>query len=391
MAVNYAEQYSAELAQAYPYTLYFGDLWNSKTRNRYKVVDAKTIKIPHINTKGRVDGSRDSLTSFTRNWDNDWETKELKRHRSWQTLVHPQDVDQTNTVATIANITAVFNQDQKFPEMDAILVSSLYTLKNDLEAVKAYPSSGFTEETVLVYFDAAMKRMNNARVPRNGRICYVDTDTKELLDRAFKLYRSNGDNSIKREVNDIDGVKIVAVPPELMMTAYDFTEGWVVAEGAKQIKMMLVHPSAVLPVCNYAFAQLSAPSAMSQGKYVYFEESFEDVFILNEKHDGIQIIICEDSTSVLGTLNVTSAADETLGSSVITVTPEAADGNTFVYKLGKAYTSFTCDDVLSSDVWTPLPDDGVIACGSYTKITVAEVTADYRAVARGTAPLVKKE
>jgi len=30
---------------------------------------------------------------------------------------------------------------------------------------------------------------------------------------------------------------------------------------------------------------------MSQGKYVYFEESFEDVFILNKRVDAIQIAV----------------------------------------------------------------------------------------------------
>ncbi len=42
-------------------------------------------------------------------------------------------------------------------------------------------------------------------------------------------------------------------------------------------------------------AQLESPSAMSQGKYVYFEESFEDVFILNKRVDAIQIIVKDPS------------------------------------------------------------------------------------------------
>lgn len=54
--------------------------------------------------------------------------------------------------------------------------------------------------------------------------------------------------------------------------------------------MLLLHPSAILPVVSYEFAQLQAPSAMSKGKYVYFEESFEDVFLLNKRKDAIQIL-----------------------------------------------------------------------------------------------------
>ena len=73
-----------------------------------------------------------------------------------------------------------------------------------------------------------------------------------------------------------------------MKTAYVFTTGYAPAEQAKQINMMLVHPLAVITPHKYSFAQLEAPSALSEGKYVYYEESYEDVFILNNKADAIQ-------------------------------------------------------------------------------------------------------
>ena len=113
MAINYAEQYSRELANAYPYVLYSGALWNADNQNKYKPVDAKTIKIPKLSTGGRVDGDRAKIGSFSQNFSNSWETKELTNHRIWQTLVHPQDVNQTNIVASITNITKTMNETQK--------------------------------------------------------------------------------------------------------------------------------------------------------------------------------------------------------------------------------------------------------------------------------------
>ena len=41
------------------------------------------------------------------------------------TLVHPADVDQTNQVASIQNITRVYNDEQKFPEMDCYTISKI--------------------------------------------------------------------------------------------------------------------------------------------------------------------------------------------------------------------------------------------------------------------------
>lgn len=76
-----------------------------------------------------------------------------------------------------------------------------------------------------------------------------------------------------------------------MKTKYTFTTGFAPAGDAKDIAMMLVHPSAILPIASYEFSQLQAPSALTQGKYVYFEESFEDIFILNKRHDAIKFVV----------------------------------------------------------------------------------------------------
>lgn len=291
--LNYAEQYSRELAQAYPNVLNFGRLWSTENSTKYKVIDAKTIKIPTISTKGRVAGNRDTIGTFTRNFDNSWETKTLSNHRQWQTLVHPQDVDQTNMVTSIANVTKVMNEEQKFPEMDAYLISTLYSLKNAKETINQ-ETVDLTVENVLAKFDALMDKMDEARVPQAGRILYCDTFTKTLVDNAIALSRTSGTAVIQRAVTRLEEVDVISVPSYLMKTAYTFTEGYVAAGGAKNIAMLLVHPSAVLPVVSYEFAQMQAPSAMSQGKYVYFEESFEDVFILDKKHDAIQFVVKKD-------------------------------------------------------------------------------------------------
>lgn len=128
---------------------------------------------------------------------------------------------------------------------------------------------------------------------------YVDTYTKKLIDNATELAvrRTTGTKIVDRMISRIDEVEIISVPTKLMKTKYTFTKGWAVASDALQIKMFLVHPSCVLPIVSYEFAELAAPSAMSQGKYVYYEESFEDVFILNKKYKGIQMVIEATSES----------------------------------------------------------------------------------------------
>lgn len=289
-ALNYAQQYAKELAQAYPYVLYSGALWNTENSNKYKIIDAKTIQIPVISVGGRTNGNRETIGSFTRNFDNTWETKTLKNHRTWQTLVHPKDIDETNQVASIANITKVMNEEEKFPEMDAYMFSNIYKLRNDQKAITPLAEE-LTVSNILDKFDEMMDAMDEARVPHSGRILYCDTFTKTLITKAIAIVRSNAQKTIVRDVERLEEVTIISVPTDLLKTAYTFNNGFEADGEAKDIKMLLVHPSSILPIVSYSFAQLESPSAMSQGKYVYFEESFEDVFILNKRVDAIQIIV----------------------------------------------------------------------------------------------------
>lgn len=299
MAVNYATEYARDLANAYPYVLYSGRLWSTENTDKYKPVDAKTVKIPKLSTTGRVDGDRTTIGDFSQNFSNDWETKELKNHRIWQTLVHPQDVSQTNQVASITNITKTMNETKKFPELDAMMFSTLYKLKNEKETINA-EGAALDSKTALAKFDSMMDAMDEGLVPPTGRILYVDTYTKTLLDNAVAIVRTNGDKVLSRTVSRLDEVDIVGVPTMLMKTKYTFNDGKshgqeaggiTPAEDANDMAMILVHPSAILPIVSYSFAQLQEPSALSQGKYVYFEESFEDVFILEERVAGIQICV----------------------------------------------------------------------------------------------------
>lgn len=290
--LNYATQYSQELAQQFPYVLYFGALYNTPNNSLYKITGADTIKIPVLSTTGRQDANRDSIATPARNYNNNWETKVLSNQRKWSTLVHPADIDQTNQVASITNITKVYNEEQKFPEMDAYTVSKIYA--DWIGQSKTPIKIALTISNILEQFDIMMQKMDEARVPVQGRILYVTPGVKTLLKNAEKIQRSldvqSGNGSVNRNIIRLDEVEIVAVPSDLMKTVYDFTTGWAAGVGAKQIQMLLIHPVAVMTPVNYTFSELDDPCAKTEGKYYYYEESFEDVFILNKKADAIQFL-----------------------------------------------------------------------------------------------------
>lgn len=291
-AVNYATAYSQALDQAYPHVLHFAKYRSTANDSRYRWVNANTIEVPSISTTGRVDGDRDTIGTAKRNHSNAWVPLTLTNHRKWSTLEHPMNIDETNQVLSIQNITKVFNETQKFPEMDAYFISKVYA---DYIAVdsKAADTTVLTVDNVLSVFDDMMERMDEKNVPQSGRILSVTSAVNKLIKNAKEInrYVKSGEKSVNRIVHDIDDVEIEVIPSDLMKTVYDFTEGYKAGAGAKQINMFLGHPSAVITPEKYAFAQLDPPSAGSEGKYVYFEESYDDTFILKNKIDAIEFNI----------------------------------------------------------------------------------------------------
>lgn len=288
--MNYAKQYQQALANAFPKVLHFGDLWNTPNKANYKTDEAhaNVIYLPVLSTTGRVNGSRGSVKTPAQRHSNDWEAKTLSNHRIWDTLVHPQDINQSNMVLTLQNITKTFNETQKFKEMDCYLASKVYT---DWAALSGSSenTTAMNTTTILAYIDKVMQAMDEAEVPEEGRILYVTPEYNTLIKNAVEVqrYLAATDKDVTRTIRRIDDLIIKKVPSNRMKTAYNFTEGAVPGASAKQIDMMFVHPLSVLPVTQYAQALLDDPSALTNGQYYYFEESFEDVFILNQRADAI--------------------------------------------------------------------------------------------------------
>lgn len=292
--LNYAEEYSQALANAYPQQLHFAALRSTENDERYTFLNAKTIHIPILSTTGRTNASRDEITGFSRNFENDWEDKTLTFHREWSTLAHPMDIDETNQVASIVNITRTFNEQQKFPEMDDYLVSKLHS--DWVEAGGVDDTTEITVTNVLEIFDTMMMNMDEDDVPATGRILYVTPKIHKILKSAEKIARSivvdgTNDEEINRLISNLDGVQLEKVPAKHMKTAYNFTVGSKVGASAKQIHMFLAHPSCVITPEKYDFVGLSAPDAKSKGKWLYYEESYGDVFILNKRIAGLQFVV----------------------------------------------------------------------------------------------------
>lgn len=291
---NYAEQFEQALHQKYAKELASVDLFNSNPQ--VKFINAQTIKLPNITVSGYKDHNRQTIGFNSGTISNDWEPKKLEHDRDIEFAIDPMDVDETNLVVSIANVQNTLETEQGIPEKDCYVFSKLYTEAGKYTANSAtIDTTTLTAENILQKFDDAMEKMDEAGVPSEGRILYVTPAVNKLFKQAKDIQRvlgvngSNGD--VKRSIYSLDDVKIKQVQSARMKSQYNFTNGCVATDEAKQMNFILIHPSCEVAREKYSYIKVFTPGHDSRTADNYLLQSrfYMDAFLIKNKAAGIFI------------------------------------------------------------------------------------------------------
>lgn len=287
MAVyDYAETFTNLLQQKYAKELCSDAL--TKSNLGVKFLNAQTIKLPRMTLSGYKDHTRTAGFNAG-SMSNDWEPKKLAHDRDIEFFVDPMDIDETNLTLSVANIQNTFETEQAIPEKDSYRFSKLHS---ELTAYSGRVDTTVVEATnFLEVFDAEMAYMDEAGVPEEGRILYVTPTMHKIVKQAEGLQRMvsvSAPAAINRNVHSLDNVNIKMVPAARMKTQYDFTEGCVAADAAKQINWILIHPSCVVCRDKYSYIKLFTPGTDSRTAdgYLYQNRNYGDLFLLEKKVEG---------------------------------------------------------------------------------------------------------
>lgn len=284
--VNYVTRFKKDLMQQYKRELCSAEL----TTQNVTFLNAKTIKIPYITLGGYKDHNRNG--GFNRqSVSNEYMTKTLEHDRDVEFFVDVMDVDETNEALSAANITNTFEREQAIPETDAYRFSKLYSEFTD--AGGAVDNTVLSLENILTTFDKWMENMDDEEVPEDGRMLYVTPSIYTLIKQADKITRTldaSVQQSIDRRVRSLDDVTLKKVPKGRMKTSYDFTDGFTAAGDAKQINMILVHPSSVITCDKHDYINLWAPGTHTEGNgYLYQNRKYGDLFVIDTRKSGIMM------------------------------------------------------------------------------------------------------
>ena len=386
--LNYTTEYSKAMANAYPYWSYFSDLYGSPNSATYKPLGGKAVAVQSMTVAGARAVNRDQITgTFNRNFNTQEQVLTLSMDREWDTLVDPMDIQQ-DAIVTLANITKTFNEFQKLPEMDAYAASTLAAAASGFGSVDA---TALTAENILATWDTYLAYMVNMRVPRDRIRAKMTPAAYKLLKEAAGITRfveaDTGIRNIDRNVGKLDGVVIQEVPSDMMQTAYDFTDGWVAAAGAQQINLLMFDPMAIAAPVVYDVSMMSAPTAQSKGKWLYYERYYYDVFALNQRLPGIFANIA--ALPSLGTVTFTTSAGADSTHTIINGLDSAPYGMAYVAKSGASADLPDYNEACDSG-WTPVNNGDSFTTASGQTITIALVntTKGNIATAAGSAAAV---
>jgi hypothetical protein len=281
--INYVTKFSNQLRDLYGQELTCDALYHSNTD--IQINGAKDIKIPTLSVSGYKDHVRGSLGFSAGTYENNFETKTLDHDRSIEFAVDPMDVDETDTVLSLANIQSRFEKTQAIPELDCYTYSKLYS-----EAVRVGASvktTALTSANILSDFDENLEKLEDIGVPLDRVVLFCTPQYKKLLKNAEGIQRTldikNG-GGIDRRVHTLDDItNIVTVPSARFKTAFNFTDGCVADSTAKAIDYILVDPEAQVSRVKYSYIHLFAPGSDSRtaDNYLYQNRRYNGTFAID--------------------------------------------------------------------------------------------------------------
>jgi len=281
--INYVTQFSNKLRELYGQELTSDPLFHSNSD--IQITGAKSVKIPTLSVSGYKDHSRSSLSFNAGTYANDYETKTLDHDRDIEFAVDPMDVDETDSVLSLANIHSRFEHTQAIPELDCYTYSKLYT-----EFVRiggTVKTTTLTTVNVLSDFDDNLSALEDSGVPLDRVILFCTTAYKKLIKNAEGIQRTldikNG-GGIDRRVHTLDDItNIVTVPSARFKSAFDFSDGCSSANTAKTIDYILIDPECQVSRVKYSYIHFFAPGTDSRtaDKYLYQNRRYNGTFAID--------------------------------------------------------------------------------------------------------------
>ncbi len=285
-SITLAKKYVDLLDEVYMTGSCTSDLDSDSTLTR-QGANTNEIVIPKMLLDGLGDYSRSSGyaagdMSLT------WETVQFNFDRGRRFSVDNMDDEETMSLA-FGKLAGEFERTKVIPELDAFRFAT-YCAKAD-NTDSADISTG---AAVISALRAANTAMDNAEVPKEGRILFITSD----LDGLVADLPTDSSRAVLASFS-----KKIIVPQSRFYSAIDLLDGktageekggYKKADGGKNINFMVIHPSAVLQYTKHAIPKIIPPEQnQNADAWIYAYRSYGLAGVYDNKKAAIYANISE--------------------------------------------------------------------------------------------------
>ena len=248
---------------------------------------ANEIKVLKVETTGLGDYSRiggyptgDIIAS--------WETMKLTQERGKEISIDRMDDEETLGVV-FGTVTGNFMREWVIPEIDAYRFAKYASNENIMKKTET-----LTKENVMEAIDNAVMAMDENEVPQEGRVLFVNSDLKPVLNGALERQWGNEDvaNTV---INGYNNMKVIYVPKNRFYTKIAMNNGeaacgYTKAEDGKDINFMIVYPQALVQAKKFVMPKIFSPDEnQKMDAWLFQFRLYHDAFIYENKAKGVYL------------------------------------------------------------------------------------------------------
>ena len=212
--------------------------------------------------------------------------------RARQFLVDRLDNAESMGLA-FGTLASEFMRTKVVPENDAVRFAAYSKGAADAMKTAENISSG---SAAVQAIDLGTEKLDDAEVPYEGRILFVNPTMYRYLKAGITRYTYNGENGIDYNVEMYNDMRVITVPSGRFNTvctlaqpdAHDGAGGYTAA--GSTINFLIIHPSAIMQVMKLANPRIFSPEVVQEADaWQYDFREYHGVWVKHQKMNGIYV------------------------------------------------------------------------------------------------------
>ena len=221
-----------------------------------------------------------------------WRAYTPQYDRARQFLLDIEDNAESLSLA-FGTLAGEFMRTKVIPETDALRFA---TYAAGAAAANKDTESISTSAAAISSIDDATAALDDAEVPYEGRILFVNPTTYKLIKGGITRMIENGDRNIDYNVERYNDMRVITVPSGRFNTEITLAQpdshddaGGYTATGST-INYMIVHPSAVMQAVKLAMPRIFSPAVVQEAQaWMYDFRQYHGAWVKHQKTNGIYV------------------------------------------------------------------------------------------------------